>query len=310
MLQEHCLETSLGKLNFVFSGNSNSPILFLHGVTRRWQTFSPIFPSLVWRWNIVALDFQGHGRSSRKQDAFQYRVVDYVQEVLGWIEQRCDQPLIIYGHSLGAMVAAAVAKAMPNRLRGLILEDPPLQTMGNRIGHSSLMSFFQGLIPHANSQEPIEKIAEKLSNLNLIDPQTGNETRLGEVRDPTVLRFMASCLKQLDPRVLEPIVNECWLDGYDIEKVFGGIHCPTLLIQADTSCGGMLTDEDANSLKANCENLTHVQMPGVGHSIHWSQTQTLLNYVHGFLESLETSEHMSNPSSQIEQAIPKSGVQS
>ena len=34
------------------------------------------------------------------------------------------EPLIIFGHSLGAMVAAAVAAELPQLVLGIVLEDP------------------------------------------------------------------------------------------------------------------------------------------------------------------------------------------
>jgi hypothetical protein len=58
-----------------------------------------------------------------------------------------------------------------------------------------------------------------------------------------------------------------------------------LLLQADTTAGGMLIDTDADRLAA-LPDCCHVRFPGVGHLIHWLQPETTLRLVMGFLESV------------------------
>jgi pimeloyl-ACP methyl ester carboxylesterase len=133
----------------------------------------------------------------------------------------------------------------------------------------------------------VAEIAQSLSDVMLEDPKTQTSTRLGDVRDEAALRFTASCLKQLDPEVLDPIVAGEWLDGFDIQDVMQRVKCPVLLLQAEVAAGGMLTDEDADSLKLWTSDFVHVRFPGCDHSIHWSRTEELLSAVHAFLGALD-----------------------
>ncbi|MFI4873732.1 MAG: alpha/beta fold hydrolase [Blastopirellula sp. JB062] len=273
------------RCNLARAGEKGAPLVMLHGVTRRWQTFLPILPSLAARWSVAALDFRGHGRSVYVDSP--YRVVDYGADVLHLLRNQFDEPAILYGHSLGAMVAAAVAAESPQLIRALILEDPPLDTMGRRIAETPLLSYFQGMQEVAGSKLALDTLAHEVADLWLKDPFTGDQKRLGGLRDAAALRFTAMCLSQLDPAVLLPIVAGRWLDGYEQAEIFAKIEAPVLLLQADPQCGGMLIDEDAHRIQRQIASCTVVRYPQVGHLIHADSPQAVSGAVHNFLESLE-----------------------
>lgn len=270
-------------LNYATSPSNGSPLLLLHGVTRRWQTFLPVMNDLVIDWQLFAPDFRGHGKSSNSEAG--YLVTDYVLDMITFTKQ-FNHPIVIYGHSLGAMVAAALAAALPEQVRAVILEDPPLHTMGNRISESNLLDLFNGFLQFAGDQRNLDQIINDLSQQKLRNPQTGKEVTLGNVRDEASLRFTASCLQELDPEVLTPILAGQWLKGYETELIFRRIRCPILLIQADTSAGGMLNDDDATQIESWSKAVSRIKLTKVDHLIHWSATQKLINAIMGFLKSV------------------------
>jgi pimeloyl-ACP methyl ester carboxylesterase len=284
-LAEDVVEIAGRRYHGVRGPASGPPLLLLHGVTRRWQTFLPIIPSLSTRWQIRSFDFRGHGRSDRQPGA--YRVTDYVRDAVAFLRHRSDEPAVVYGHSLGAMVAAAVAAEAPAAVRALVLEDPPFDTMGRRIKQTPLHSYFAGLQTLAGSQLPVSELARRVGELQFVDPQSGTVVRAKDVRDAAALRFTARCLQQLDRDVLTPVVAACWIDGYDRDALLRRIACPTLLLQADPAAGGMLTDEDAAQVEALISDCTRVRLTACGHLMHGTRTQDLLNVVHNFLESFE-----------------------
>ncbi len=283
MLIESQLQLDSIVLNRATGPPSGRPLVLLHGVTRRWQTFLPVVPSLAVRSQLHVLDFRGHGASTAAANG--YLVTDYVNDALALIRE-LNEPAIVYGHSLGAMVAAGVAAEVPDRVRAVILEDPPLNSLGPRITESVFHGFFADMQKFAGDQRDTVAIAHELAEVILRDPETGAQWRLGAMRDGPALRFMASSLRQLAPEVLTPIVEGRWLDGYDVDSVFRRIQCPALLIQADTSAGGMLTDDDASRVESLSRDLTRTKLSGVGHMVHWTHTQQLTNLVVGFIESL------------------------
>lgn len=264
--------------------NDQPPLLMLHGVTRRWQTFLPVMHSMSLRWNVFALDFRGHGKSGRRPG--RYAVADYVIDTIEFLRSNFNKPVVIYGHSLGAMVAAATAALAPNSVRAVILEDPPMNTMGPQITSNILNSFFRGLSRFAGDSRPVSIVAAELANMPLTDPESGRTLKLSDVRDAAALRFTARSIRNVDPDVFVPILEGRWLEGLNLETIAAGIRCPALLLQADMIAGGMLTDDDAAILTKLAKDLTHMRFPGVGHVIHVAQTTQLINCLHTFAESI------------------------
>jgi len=260
---------------------AEAAILFLHGVTRRAETFVPITGTLGEHYHLHQHDFRGHGESPRRGP---YRVADYVQDALDFLAIVPQERVFVYGHSLGAMVAAALAAKKPKRVTGVVLEDPPFHTMGERIHESPLGSYFGALQGLAGSTKPVGELAQELAELRY-GPH--GSLRCGDTRDATTLRFSASCLRGLDPAVLEPIAAGRWLEGYEMDEVFRGLACPALVLQADPEMGGMLTDADAEALAKSAADATVVRMRGAGHALHWSATQATLGHMLAFLASFE-----------------------
>jgi 3-oxoadipate enol-lactonase len=74
------------------------------------------------QWRVLALDLRGHGHSPWTAA---YELPDMVNDVIGmldWLElARVD----LVGHSMGAMVAYLIAQQAPERVRCLVLAEPP-----------------------------------------------------------------------------------------------------------------------------------------------------------------------------------------
>ncbi len=286
MLYENRFQPESLALNFARTDNDDAPpLLCLHGVTRGWQSFLPLIPTLMLRWQVYATDHRGHGKSSRAQ---RYLTMDYVADAVRFLREEIQRPTVIYGHSLGAMVAAAVAAEAPELVRAIILEDPPFHTMGTRIESYVMYPYFVALESlaqkGASNGMSLPQLVEALGNIEI---NTANgKAPLRDVRDASALRFTAKCLQQLDPAVMTPIAQSRWLDGYDLANVAARIHCPTLVMQADASAGGMLTDEDAALLETIIADVTRVKVNGIGHQIHTAAPDVALRLALGFLETL------------------------
>ena len=285
-MREEAFRTAAGMmLNVADDGRPAPPVLLLHGVTRRWQDWLCVFPHLLGRWRAIGVDLRGHGQSDRAVGA--YRIADYVPDLVDFLRFGLDEPAIVIGHSLGGNLAAAVAAEAPDRVRALVLEDPPLGMAGPRLAETPFLETFHIFIRHAGSDRPITEIADALADARVTPPGCDSPVRLGEVRDPVSLRFTASCLKCLDPGVLGVPIDGRWLDGSDIDSTLRRIECPTLLIQADTTFGGILPDREAIEAASLIRDCLHVKLPGLGHNIHTGATEAMIRLVVPFLASLE-----------------------
>ena len=98
------------------------PILCLHGWLDNAASFIPLSAHLPEQ-ALLALDFPGHGHSSHRSADAQYYFFDWVQDLVSLCQQQNWQQLTIIGHSMGGMVATALAAAFPELVARLILID-------------------------------------------------------------------------------------------------------------------------------------------------------------------------------------------
>ncbi|NDF96540.1 MAG: alpha/beta fold hydrolase, partial [Proteobacteria bacterium] len=118
-------------LNHFFPTNPSSPLLptetiLLHGLGVSgavWAGFARRFLARP----VIAPDLRGHGASDPAPLPHQYTPTDYAADVLALLDASgMGEPGTVIGHSLGSLIALAMAKAEPSRIKRLILIDPPL----------------------------------------------------------------------------------------------------------------------------------------------------------------------------------------
>ena len=284
MFREEIVDIDDLGLNVAWGPEAGPPLLLLHGVMRRWTDFLPLIPSLMTRWKVIGMDFRGHGESGLVPGC--YQVTDYVNDVVSVVRSCLNGPVVVYGHSLGAMAALAAAAQVPELVRAIVLEDPPFHTMGKRIGDSVFLSQFAGIQAILGQGLELDGLVQALGDVELREPGAAVSKRLGDVRDASAIRYLASCLLRLDPDVLTPIVAGTWLDGYELTELLGQVQQPTLVMQGDTAAGGMLIDGDVALLRERLPRASIVRFAGVGHLIHGQDTAAAARVVTGFLESL------------------------
>lgn len=98
------------------------PILCLHGWQDNAASFTPLahaLPALP----LLAVDFPGHGHSPYRSADAHYYFFDWVEDIVALCQQQGWQHLTVIGHSMGGMVATAVAAAFPELVGQLILID-------------------------------------------------------------------------------------------------------------------------------------------------------------------------------------------
>jgi pimeloyl-ACP methyl ester carboxylesterase len=124
MLNEHRFDTGEIALNYAEGPNAGPPLVMIHGGAAHWQGFLPIIPALAARWHVYALDLRGHGRSD--WTPHRYRLDDYTDDLLAFLDRQVAGSAVLLGHSLGGMFALLAATSAPHIARAVILGDTPL----------------------------------------------------------------------------------------------------------------------------------------------------------------------------------------
>ncbi len=257
------------------------PLWLFHGLGRRWQDFTPLLADLSLGYHALACDHRGHGRSERSDS---YLLPDYIADAAALVRTALE-PAVLVGHSLGAVVSLGVAAKVPTMVRAIVLLDPPGTRFLAGIESTSYAAMWRGMQRLAGTKS-IADIAGELADLRLPLTKPGDSFRLGDVRDAASLRFMAQCLRDLDPRTMTPPLEHRWLNGFDMLETARSVRCPVLLVVADPNRGGMLPPVDAQPLVAAFRDCTRVDLTGIGHLLHWQDTQATLRVLNAFLISL------------------------
>ncbi|MBL8511569.1 MAG: alpha/beta hydrolase [Betaproteobacteria bacterium] len=114
------------RLHIVEIAGEGVPIVFLHGLAgthRYWQALeqTPFPPGR----RIVLVDLLGFGDSPKPWS--RYTVERHLQALQAALADRlgADAPVVLVGHSLGAVLALAYASRCPQQVRGLLLLSLP-----------------------------------------------------------------------------------------------------------------------------------------------------------------------------------------
>lgn len=263
-----------------------TPLLMLHGVGRAGRTFAALATSLPARFDVWAIDFRGHGSSGEADKS--YLVADYVPDAAAAL-QSFDGPAVVYGHSLGSLVAAAVAGECAALVSAVILEDPPSADYWGQLGETAYYPTFLAMRKWAGRSDcSLQELTAGFGSEVVRTFDNGAVHRISDLRDPVSLRFSASCVRDLDPMVMECIISRDWLEGYDYRTVFANVRCPALLLRGDPACGGMLSATAAAELSQLMRESVTADFPAAGHLLHWQSLSQVAVHCSAFLETIDS----------------------
>ncbi|MBY6035021.1 alpha/beta hydrolase [Fictibacillus nanhaiensis] len=101
--------------------NSDAKVIVLvHGFLSSTISFRQLLPFLTKNYKVIALDLPGFGQSE-KSTSFIYRLCNYGQLIIDFLDKLNIQDAILIGHSMGGQVCMHAAKKAPNRINKLIL---------------------------------------------------------------------------------------------------------------------------------------------------------------------------------------------
>ena len=279
--REETFDTGKVVLNYAESPENGPALVMLHGGAGRWQLYSGMLAEMAERCHVYAPDLRGHGKSGWVP--WGYTIRDYVEDIGAFLQQ-VSGPAVLMGHSLGGIIAVATAKACPDLVRALIVGDAPLDaaTWGQflRVDRGKLAAW-RAL---SGGTYPVEEIERLLG-----DAPEGSST-LREIfgEGSPIIHDLAERLYLHDPDMHGMLIEdyENVAAGYDMETMLPAIHCPVLLVQADPSAGGALTDEDVQRALPLLADPTHKRFSGMDHMLLYDPKGPPMVAVNTFLSQL------------------------
>jgi pimeloyl-ACP methyl ester carboxylesterase len=96
--------------------------LLLHSLAAHGHWWDWAAPRLAERFDVLALDFRGHGGSDHVPEGG-YGFEQYAADVLAVLDTLAGPPPVLIGHSMGGYMSAWVAAHHPGRVAGVVITD-------------------------------------------------------------------------------------------------------------------------------------------------------------------------------------------
>ncbi len=239
--------------------------ILVHGITSSSLSWIRVGPKLAAPSRVIAVDLKGHGDSDRPPTG--YRLADQADEIAGLCAALGLEQVSVVGHSWGGGIALLLAARGGLAIRRLVLEDP---AVGQRKLTSEQMAQRQGMADmYAGSVGISRDQAEARARPNLAVGWTEQDVA-GKV-DASVKGSRSS---------VEAVFNE---NGrWDLLDLFAELRCATLLVRAEVTRGGIVSEEAVALAKTN-PLVRVVTIPEADHNIHRGRFDAFMAEVEPFL---------------------------
>ncbi len=284
-IREHTFDAGIVTINYAEISSSSTPLVLLHGGSNRWQSFENILSDLATTWHVYAPDFRGHGKSTWVPGT--YRLQDYADDTMAFLQHCLKEPSYVFGHSLGGMVALLVAAQFPEGVRAVAVGDAPLSRQAWQAHQSRDRALAWRDL--AGGQKPFAEVVEALKDTPIevsgrVDAVPWREVA-GE--DAPVYPWLATCLQQSDPDRFTAQLDryETIAAGYEMKSVLPSIQCPVLLLQADPTVGGLMTDREVELALPLLDRPRHIRLQGISHILHIERKEPIVQALEAFFQS-------------------------
>lgn len=112
-------ETS-GGIAYHRSGNPDGiPVVLVHGVGLRSESWYRQIDALQTQYDVFAMDMPGHGESASLNKS-PPELADFIDSLAAFIARTVCRPAVIVGHSMGALLALTLSKTHPQLCLGIV----------------------------------------------------------------------------------------------------------------------------------------------------------------------------------------------
>jgi pimeloyl-ACP methyl ester carboxylesterase len=248
------------RMRYASSGDSlGEPVIFLHGLTDSWFSFSEVLPRLNPRYAAFALDQRGHGGSERPDSGYAMR--DFASDVVAFMDAMKLKRATIVGHSMGTLVAREVATKAPDRVARLVLIGAPAT------GDNQVMR---------------ELNAAVLALGDSIPRAFAHEFQVSTVHTPIAPAFLDRAISEsmrVPPRVWRAALAGI-IDPTDPAKLKAATF-PTLIVRGEKDAFFLRPEQEL--LVRMIPNARLVEYASRGHAPHWEDPAQFVRDLERFL---------------------------
>jgi len=108
---------------------SGPPLLLIMGLTGDAGWFEPLAELLEGQFTVITYDRRGNSRSPRPEGWKSTSIAEQADDAAGLLSALSVSPAIVFGNSLGAMIALELVVRHPRAVRAAIVHEPPVLSL-------------------------------------------------------------------------------------------------------------------------------------------------------------------------------------
>jgi pyruvate dehydrogenase E2 component (dihydrolipoamide acetyltransferase) len=249
-----------GTLRFLRTGEGGEPLVLLHGFGGDLNTWLFNVEALAADRAVYALDLPGHGGSTKQVGDGELGFL--VAALRGFLDSQGIERAHLAGHSMGGLVAAALAIEDPGRVLSLTLVDSA------GLGAEINLDYIEGFVV-ASGRRELKPVLQRL----FADPDLVTRQMIDDV-----LKY-----KRLDgvQEALRALADRLFADGRQQRVLTGelqSVRSPMLVIWGNQD--QVIPVDHANAAPESAETKV---LPGAGHSPHMEAAGDFNRTLEGFL---------------------------
>jgi non-heme chloroperoxidase len=238
-------------------------IVFLHGYSDSWFSFSRILPLLSPEYHAFALTERGHGESDKPECC--YTVDDFAADVDAFMDAVGIGKATLVGHSGGSFMAQRVALSYPHRVGRFVL-----------IGSATTL---------LNNEGVGDLGKEMLALEDPVPPEFVREFQESTIYYPVPEEFLETVVSEslkLPARVWRDYIEGVVLT-VDHAARLDGIDVPTLILWGEQDA--LFPREEQERLAAAIPGATLKMYPETGHAVHWERPEWVVRDLEAFIKN-------------------------
>lgn len=254
---------------------SGPHVVMLHGIGSDATSFNRLLPYLPTDWDILVWNAPGYGGSGALAPA-EPDATDYAERLEQVVEALGIGPLILVGHSLGTLIAAAYAQRHPERVSGLVL-----------------MACAEGYGIDQGEALP-DKAADRLAALARLGARAFAEQRAPRLMvrpdaQPDVLADAIAAMSRIDPTGYGQAVHA--LSKGHLAASVGQLSVASLVLvgRDDVITPPEQSLQAHQALSTHASDLTHewLEIDDAGHIVHQQRPEAVAQALRDFVVRLQ-----------------------
>jgi len=239
-------------------------IIFLHGYSDSWFSYSRVLPLLSPEYHAFALTQRGHGDSDKPQCC--YTPDDFAADVDAFMDAVGLEEATVVSASTGALFAQRVALSYPRRVGRLVLVGA--QTPAN---------------------EAVSGLREEVQALeDPVPPEFVREFQESTIYQPVPQEFLDTVVSEslkLPAQVWRDYMEQAMLSiDHDYVLLLREIDVPTLILWGEQD--PLFPREEQERLAAAIPGATLKVYPETGHAVHWDRPEWVVRDLEAFMKDM------------------------